>query len=96
MTVDDELVSRLAKLSKLNPDANERQRLSKDLKNILTMVEKLQELDLEGVAPLRYITEVENDLRPDQVANELPHQVAMRNAPDTDDEGDFFRVPKVI
>jgi aspartyl-tRNA(Asn)/glutamyl-tRNA(Gln) amidotransferase subunit C len=96
MTVDDELVSRLAKLSKLNPDVKERQRLSKDLKKILSMVEKLQELDLEGVEPLRYITEVENDLRPDEVANELPHDVAMRNAPDTDEDREFFRVPKVI
>lgn len=96
MTVDDELVSRLAKLSKLNPNEQERQRLSSDLKKILSMVEKLQELDLEGVEPLRYITEVENDLRPDQVANELSHEVAMRNAPDTDVEGEFFRVPRVI
>lgn len=96
MTVDDELVSRLAKLSKLNPDAKERQRLSKDLKKILSMVEKLQELNLDGVEPLRYITEVENDLRPDEIANELPHDVAMRNAPDTDEKGEFFRVPKVI
>mgnify|MGYP005991655031 CR=1 FL=1 len=96
MTVDDELVSRLAKLSKLNPDAKERQRLSEDLKKILSMVEKLQELDLDGVEPLRYITEVENDLRPDEIGNELPHDVAMRNAPDTDEDGKFFRVPKVI
>ncbi|MEM9835140.1 MAG: Asp-tRNA(Asn)/Glu-tRNA(Gln) amidotransferase subunit GatC [Bacteroidota bacterium] len=96
MTVDDNLLSHLAKLAKLDPSDTERQRLAGDLKNILSMVEKLQSLDLEGVEPLRYITAVENDLRPDKISNQLPHDVAMQNAPDQDEQGDFFRVPKVI
>ncbi len=96
MTVDDALLSHLAKLAKLDPSSSERQRLTGDLKNILSMVEKLQELDLEGIEPLRYITAVKNDLRPDVVANELSREVALQNAPDTDAEGKFFRVPRVI
>lgn len=96
MTVDDELLSHLSKLAKLDPQAEERKRLGDDLKNILAMVEKLGEVDVEGVEPLYYITDVENDLRPDAIANELPREKAMRNAPDQDEEGQFFRVPKVI
>ncbi|MEL6276318.1 MAG: Asp-tRNA(Asn)/Glu-tRNA(Gln) amidotransferase subunit GatC [Bacteroidota bacterium] len=96
MTVDDALLSHLAKLAKLDPSTAERQRLAGDLKNILAMVEKLQELNLEVVEPLRYVSEVENDLRPDKVENELPREAAMNNAPDVDQEEQFFRVPKVI
>lgn len=96
MTVNDELISHLAKLAKLDPNDRERQKLASDLQNILAMVEKLQALELTGVEPLRYLSDVENDLRPDEVAHELAREKALRNAPDTDAARQYFRVPKVI
>ncbi|NJO87129.1 MAG: aspartyl/glutamyl-tRNA amidotransferase subunit C [Lewinella sp.] len=53
-------------------------------------------MDLAGVEPLRYITSVVNELRPDLVADQLDRAQALQNAPDTDAEQQFFRVPKVI
>ena len=94
MTVDDDLVLRLADLAKLEIPPARVDRLREDLTNILGMVEKLNELDLEGVEPLRYVTDVETTLRPDRVGDHLDRQRAMENAPDTD--GVFLRVPRVI
>ncbi len=96
MTVDDTLISRLAQLAKLDLGPEARQNLQLDLEKILGMVEKLNELDLEGVEPMRYVSEAELVLRPDEVKHQLERVVAMRNAPDQDPEGQFFRVPKVI
>ena len=96
MTVDDLLISRLAQLAKLDLDPATRQRLQQDLEKILEMVEKLNELDLEGVEPMRYVSETELVLRPDEVKHQLERAVALRNAPDQDPTGEFFRVPKVI
>ena len=94
MTVDDALISRLAKLARLAPSVAERERLAGDLENILGMVDKLSELDLAAVEPLRYVTDVENVLRPDEPEPHLDRDRALDNAPDADREGGFFRVPR--
>ncbi len=94
MQIDDALISHLEKLARLRLAPEERERLRGDLNNILAMVEKLQELDLDGVEPLTYISEEVNVLRPDRVQGQVSREEALRNAPDTD--GTFFRVPKVI
>ena len=96
MTVDDALISRLAKLSRLDPGPERRAQLRHDLRNILDMVEKLDELDLDDVPPLRYVTGVENVLRSDRVREHLDRDRALDNAPDADRENGFFRVPRVI
>ena len=67
MHVDDALVLRLAKLAKLAPPPERVEQLRGDLVRILDMVEKLNDLDLEGVEPLRYVTTAEQVLRPDTV-----------------------------
>ncbi len=94
MTVDDALVLRLAELARLELPERRVEQLRGDLTNILGMVEKLNELDLDGVEPLRYVTEVEHALRPDRAGEHLDRDRALENAPDTD--GVFFRVPRVI
>lgn len=96
MNVDDALLSKLTQLAKLELDPKRQEQLKGDLKNILAMVEKLKEVDVEGVQPLRYLTEVENDLRPDEIAHEIGREQALSNAPDQDETGQFFRVPRVV
>ncbi len=94
MEIDDQLISRLEHLTRLKLSPEEREQSKKDLTNILGMVEKLHELDLEGVDPLTYINDQVNVLRKDQVTNQVDRKEALKNAPDQD--GNFFRVPKVI
>ena len=96
MTVDDKLISKLAKLSRLAPSSQEAARLEKDLVKILAMVEKLDELNLDAVEPLRYVTGVENVLRPDEAGQHIDRDQAMANAPDADKKEGFFRVPRVV
>ncbi|HMN89325.1 MAG TPA: Asp-tRNA(Asn)/Glu-tRNA(Gln) amidotransferase subunit GatC [Saprospiraceae bacterium] len=94
MTVDEQLISRLENLARLELSAEERQHLRQDLNRILAMIEKLQELDTTGVAPLVYVNEESTGLREDATSHQLDTNQALRNAPDTD--GVYFRVPKVI
>ncbi|CAH1000135.1 Glutamyl-tRNA(Gln) amidotransferase subunit C [Neolewinella maritima] len=94
MVVDDALVLRLAKLAKLAPAPERVDQLRGDLVRILAMVEKLDDLDLQDVKPLRYVTEVEHALRPDEVGDHIDRSVALANAPDSD--GEYFKVPRVI
>jgi aspartyl-tRNA(Asn)/glutamyl-tRNA(Gln) amidotransferase subunit C len=94
MKVDDQLISRLEHLSRLQLSAAERKMIQADLENILEMVEKLQEVDVENIEPLVYVNADENRLRKDEIKNQVTREDALRNAPSED--GTFFRVPKVI
>ncbi len=94
MKIDKQLISRLEHLARLKLSEAQKEALMGDMNNILEMVEKLQELDTENVAPLIYINETENVWRKDEVKNQVEREKALANAPDKNDA--FFKVPKVI
>ena len=94
MQIDKELILKLETLARLELSEAERNKLQGSLNDILKMVEKLDELNTEGVEPLVYINEDVNVLRDDVVKNELRREDALFNAPAQN--GVFFKVPKVI
>ncbi|MEN0003773.1 MAG: Asp-tRNA(Asn)/Glu-tRNA(Gln) amidotransferase subunit GatC [Bacteroidota bacterium] len=94
MQIDKNLISRLEHLARLELSEAERESLTNDLNAILEMVAQLQDLDTDDVEPLVYINEDINQLRPDEVNNQVDVKEALKNAPDED--GAHFKVPKVI
>lgn len=94
MQIDNALVERLAELSKLEFDAAEKERIKGDLQGILNLIEKLNEVNTDGVQPLIYMNEEVNVLREDEVKGEVSKADALLNAPRKD--SDYFRVPKVL
>lgn len=94
MTIDRNLILKLENLAKLELSETERSKLTSDLNNILSMVEKLQELDTTGVEPLVYVNEEVNRLREDVISNQVSQDAALSNAPDQN--GTYFKVPKVL
>ena len=63
MEVNDALVDKLAHLSRLQFNGDEKQEIKKDLQRMIEFVEKLNELNLEGVEPLLHMSEEMNVLR---------------------------------
>ncbi|MBK8563874.1 MAG: Asp-tRNA(Asn)/Glu-tRNA(Gln) amidotransferase subunit GatC [Saprospiraceae bacterium] len=94
MQIDRDLILKLENLAKLQLNDAERERLASDMGNILDMVEKLKELDTTNVEPLVYISEVENQLRADEVKLQVSNEEALSNAPESSKP--FFKVPKII
>lgn len=94
MKVDKQLVERVAELAKLQFNEEEKESIRGDLEKILEFVDKLNEVDTEGVEPLVYITEEKNVLRPDVVKHEISREEALKNAPQKD--SDYIKVPKVL
>lgn len=84
----------MAVLSRLDLSADDLERLTGQLDSILGYVDKLNELDTEGVEPMSHAVDVANALRPDRVANRPRTEALLRNAPARED--DFIRVPKII
>jgi aspartyl-tRNA(Asn)/glutamyl-tRNA(Gln) amidotransferase subunit C len=94
MDIDNGLVNRLAELSKLEFNADEKERIKGDLQKILNLVEKLNEVNVDGVEPLKYMNDDMNVLREDEVKGQVSKADALSNAPQRD--SDYFKVPKVI
>ena len=92
MTVTDvEYVARLARLE-LSPE--EKELFAGQMGAILGYVEKLKELNTEGVVPTSHAVPMENSFREDRAFSSIGLDKALANAPDR--AGSFFAVPKVI
>ena len=94
MEVNEALIDKLSTLARLRFDDQEKESIKKDLQRMIAFVEKLNELDTSGVAPLLHMSDSINVLREDEVHGSIPTSEAFRNAPKHDDN--FFQVPKVI
>lgn len=94
MEVNDALIDKLANLSKLNFNGTEKQEIKNDLQRMISFVEKLNELNLDGVAPLLHLSDETNVLREDEIKGSISREEAFKNAPLHDKS--FFKVPKVI
>ncbi len=94
MKIDETLIDRLAVLSKLEFNATDKSEIQKNLNNILKLVEKLEEVDTEGVEPLIYMNDDIDVFREDKVVETITKQEALKNAPSKD--SDYIKVPKVI
>ena len=92
ITVKD--VQYVANLARLELTDEELENLTKQLDGILTYMNKLNELDTEGIEPLSHVLPLKNVYREDKVTSSLPVEEVLKNAPCR--EGGFFKVPKVI
>ena len=94
MEVNDQLVDKLANLSRLQFDATEKAAIKADLQSMIQFIDKLNELDTTGVEPLLHMSDNVNVLRADEVQGSISREKALSNAPVHDEQ--FFKVPKVI
>lgn len=94
MQVDKETLHKVAHLARLNIKPEEEAKLLSDMSEILTWVNKLEEVDTEGVEPLTHMTTEVNAMRADKAAKTISREDALKNAPKKDDR--FFKVPKVL
>jgi aspartyl-tRNA(Asn)/glutamyl-tRNA(Gln) amidotransferase subunit C len=89
--IDREQVLHVAKLARLRLSDAEVERMTGELSKILEHVERMDELDLDGVEPTSHVVELQNVLRDDVPRESLSRERALEGAPDPADEG--FRVP---
>ncbi|HEU4943640.1 MAG TPA: Asp-tRNA(Asn)/Glu-tRNA(Gln) amidotransferase subunit GatC [Solirubrobacterales bacterium] len=89
--IEREQVLHVAKLARLGLSEAEVETMAGELSGILEHVDRIAELDLEGVEPTSHVVELENVLRPDLPHESLAPEVALASAPDPDDGA--FRVP---
>jgi aspartyl-tRNA(Asn)/glutamyl-tRNA(Gln) amidotransferase subunit C len=88
------MVDKLAHLSRLQFNEKERAEIKNDLQRMIGFAEKLNELVLDDVEPLLFMSVEVNVLREDEIKGSVSREEALKNAPLHD--GQFFKVPKVF
>ena len=87
-------VRRVAELARLELADAEIARLTKEIADILSYAELVQQVDTTGVPPLSHPLADAAVTRPDQPRPSLDRDALLRQAPDAD--AGLFRVPKVL
>lgn len=94
MKIDRATLEKIAHLARLELDEKEVPKLLEDMSRMISFVEKLKEVDTTGVEPLTTMSHEISAVREDKIKNQLSTDDVLKNAPDQ--EGSYFRVPKVI
>ena len=92
--LEREEVQHVARLARLHLSDEELERMREQLDAILAYIDKLRELDVEGVEPTSHAVPLLDVMRDDALRPCLPQEEALANAPDR--AGEFFRVPRII
>ena len=94
MKISRDEVAHVAQLARLELDDHALEQFSRQLGTILEYVEKLNQVDTQGVVPTSHAISLTNAFRDDEGYDHLNTDEALANAPDKDQGG--FLVPKVI
>jgi aspartyl-tRNA(Asn)/glutamyl-tRNA(Gln) amidotransferase subunit C len=87
-------VEHVAYLARLQLNESDKAAFLKDLNQILTYVEKINELDTSTVEPTSHVLPLHNVFRNDEMKPSPAKQEMLKNAPDEQDG--FFKVPAVL
>ncbi len=94
MKISRDDIKTIARLSRLEVSEENMPQLEKELSDILSYVEQLNKLDLDGVETMAHAVPLQNVLREDQVKPSIDHDKALSTAP-VEDDG-YFAVPRVV
>jgi aspartyl-tRNA(Asn)/glutamyl-tRNA(Gln) amidotransferase subunit C len=92
--IDESLVRKVAKLSRLELTEAEIEEFTGQLSAILDYMEKMNELDTADIQPLAHCLPISNRFREDCIKESLGTEKTLANAPQRD--GEFFKVPKIL
>ena len=94
MSVDQATVRRIARLARIAVEEQEIPHLQGEINAILSFVEELGAVNVDGVEPMTSVIPMKLPMREDVVTDGEIADKVLANAPLTEDG--FFLVPKVI
>lgn len=89
-------VQHIADLARLELSDEEIDLMTPQLSAILDHAARLQELDTDAIPPTASVVPLQNVMRADQVSPSMSREDVLANAPDKDENGEFFRVRAIL
>ncbi|AMP21025.1 asparaginyl/glutamyl-tRNA amidotransferase subunit C [endosymbiont 'TC1' of Trimyema compressum] len=94
MAIGRKEVEHVASLARLALTEDEKKAYEEELRDVITFMDKLEELDTEGIEPTIHVLDMNNVFRKDEIQESLPIDDVLKNAPDSE-EGCFV-VPSIL
>ncbi len=94
MKITRQDVENVALLSRLEMTKEELDAYAGQLNAILEYADVLNKLNTKDVEPTAHVLPLKNVMRADEVKPSLPRELALANAPETEDG--YFKVPKIM
>ena len=94
MSISRQDVEKIALLARLQLTDAELATMTEQLAQIVGYVDQLADVDTGNIEPMAHAIELGNVFRADQVAESLPREKALANAPHHDERG--YLVPAVL
>jgi len=87
-------IEKVARLSRLELSAQEKETFGNQLEQILAYMEQLNRLDTTGIEPTSHAIPVYNVFREDEVRPSFPRDEVLEIGPEREDG--HFKVPRII
>lgn len=94
MRLTEKEIEHVAGLARLNLTEEEKQKMTRELADIISFADKLNELDTQGVEPTAHVLPMANVFRRDVVRPSYDREELLANAPVVEDG--CIKVPKVV
>ena len=94
MKISMDEIGKMAHLARLEIDQVQKEKMAEQLSHILVYIDKLKDVDVEGVKPSSGVSFMNNVLREDKLKVSPGPLGTLANAPQRDE--DFFIVPRVV
>ncbi len=94
MQITPDLIKYLESLARITLTEDEEKKVGGELQDILTYIDKLNELDTDGIEAMSHAFPLVNVLREDVVKPSMPPDAIVANAPESQDGA--FVVPKTV
>ncbi len=94
MNIDLKQIEQVASLTRIRLSDEEKDIFREQLTDILVYIEKLNELNTDGVQPMAYATSLKNVFRDDKQKSSFARQEILELSPSS--ANGFFKVPKIL
>lgn len=94
MKITKDTIEHVANLARLNLTEEEKSKLTLDMEQIISYVDKLNELDTSKVKPTDHVIPISNVFREDEAKPSYQREKVLANAPSIEDG--CFKVPKIV
>ncbi|KPA12751.1 Glu-tRNAGln amidotransferase, C subunit [Candidatus Magnetomorum sp. HK-1] len=94
MAITNVEIQHIAELAKLELEPDEIEEFTNQFGNILSYIERLNQVDTDNILPMTHPIKMVNAFREDEVFSSIPTELALSNAPEKDEHS--FIVPKVV
>lgn len=94
MKISKDEIEKIAHLARLEIDGSQKEKMAEQMSHILQYIDKLKNVDVDGVKLSSGAAFMNNVLRDDTLKESPGPRVTLANAPERDE--DFYTVPRVV